>query len=309
MKKMKAYVRNDAASNAIELAEVPIPEVGESEVLVEVRAFGVGVHDRYFIPSHANFPYPIGTEASGIITSIGSKVTDFKVGDRVIFSSSLQPQGGPWAQYAVVPKSSLIPMPEKLSFVEGAAIPVAGRAALESIGTLDLKKNDTLFIAGASGAIGTLVIQLAVARGIRVAGSASRKNHAYMLSLGAEVVVDYCAPDWKRVVTQWGQSGVDAALAVQPGTADDCMDVVKDGGKVVTVSGDRVAPKRNITVQQIMHQEKTQLELVNLVSDIAAAQIRLVIEHVYSFEQAIDALEKTEARHARGKVVVEISGA
>ena len=78
MKKMKAYVRNDAASNAIELAEVPIPEVGESEVLVEVRAFGVGVHDRYFIPSHANFPYPIGTEASGIITSIGNKANCLK---------------------------------------------------------------------------------------------------------------------------------------------------------------------------------------------------------------------------------------
>jgi len=305
---MKAYVRQQARSGAVMLMDVPIPPVDEHEVLVEIRAFGVGVHDRYFIPSTAAFPYPIGTEASGVIVATGSKVADFEVGDAVALTSTLSPKGGPWAQFAVVPERSLMHLPEKLSFVEGAAIPIAGDAALESMKALGLNRGDSLFVAGASGAIGTLVIQLAVARDIRVVGSASSKNHDYIQSLGAEMAVDYAEPDWKKRVKQWMPGGVDAALAIQPGTGQDSLDVVKDGGKVITVSGDSdgVIPERGITVQQMMHHEETRQDLIRLMSDIAAGQVRLVIERVYSFEQALDALEKTETRHARGKLVVSV---
>jgi NADPH:quinone reductase-like Zn-dependent oxidoreductase len=305
---MKAYVRQQATSGTVALMDVPVPEIDDHEVLVEVRAFGVGVHDRYFIPSTATFPYPIGTEASGVIVATGGKVAEFEVGDAVALTSLLSPKGGPWAQFVVVPERSLMRLLEKLSFVEGAAIPVAGGAALESMKALDLKSGDALFIAGASGAIGTLVIQLAVARGIRVVGSASSKNHDDMQSLGAEMAVDYADPDWKKHVKQWMPGGMDAALAIQPGTGQDSVDVVKDGGKVVTVSGDsdRVVPERSITVQQMMHYEETRQDLIRLMSDIAAGRVRLVIERVYPFEQALDALRKTETRHARGKLVVSV---
>lgn len=191
---MRAYVRLGARSGVVELMDVSVPEIADHEVLVEIRAFGVGVHDRYFIPSNAAFPYPIGTEASGVIVDMGSKVAEFEVGDAVVLTSLLSPKGGPWAQFAVVPERSLIRLPEKLSFVEGAAIPIAGDAALESMKALSLKRGDSLFIAGASGAIGTLVIQLAVVRGIRVAGSASSRNHEYMRTLGADKAVDYSDP-------------------------------------------------------------------------------------------------------------------
>ncbi|MDD3365918.1 MAG: zinc-binding dehydrogenase [Sphaerochaetaceae bacterium] len=131
-----------------------------------------------------------------------------------------------------------------MSFVEGAAIPIAGKTALESMRALNLKSGDTLFIAGASGAIGTLVIQLATAQGIIVIGSASQKNHSYMLSLGAQKAVDYSGPNWAQRLKQWIPEGVTAALAIQPGTVEDSMDLVKDGDTVITVSGDdHVNPK------------------------------------------------------------------
>lgn len=307
MKEMKAFVRISAQNNCVELQKVAIPEIDKDEVLVKVQAFGVGIHDRYFIPTNVRFPYPIGTEAAGVITKTGSEVADFQNGDRVILSSSLQLKGGCWSQYVAVSSKMLIPMPDEIDFIQGASIPVAGKTAIESMSALDLKEGDTLFVAGASGAIGTLIIQLAKNQGIRVIGSASSKNHEYMLSLGAEKVVDYSNPDWKDQVKQWVPGGVDAALAIQLGTGEDSMDVVKDGGKVITVSGDKVDSERNIIVQQFQHQLDIQHAIGILIEDITAGKVHPVIEHVYSFEQALDALEKTETRHARGKLVVSMA--
>lgn len=308
MQKMKAYVRTGSQNQQVELTNVAIPEINDDEVLVRVRAFGVGIHDRYFIPNDAVFPYIIGIEASGVITKTGTNVTRFKADDRVILTSVLLTRGGCWAEYVAVPESALIPMPTKMGFTEAAVIPIAGKTALESIRTLDLNPGDTLFVAGASGAIGTFVIQMAAHRGVRVFGSASRKNHDHMLAMGAEMAVDYSDPDWKQTIRKIVPDGVSAALAIQPGTATDSIDVVKDGGKVITVSGDQAESKRDISVEQFQHHEDTQPAVVKLVSDIAEGRIRVVIEQVYPFEQAIEALQKTETRHARGKVVVSLTG-
>ncbi|UJF16378.1 alcohol dehydrogenase catalytic domain-containing protein [Jeotgalibaca sp. MA1X17-3] len=162
---MKAYVRVSAESREIELAEVAVPTPSKDEVLIAVRAFGVGVHDRYFIPPHATFPFPIGSEGSGVIEKIGSEITEFKKGDRVIFSSSMQIKGGSWAEYAVVSEKSIQMMPDNMEFEVGATLPVAGKTAMESIRALNLDKGDTLFVAGASGAIGSFVVQLANKQG------------------------------------------------------------------------------------------------------------------------------------------------
>lgn len=306
MNKMKAFVRINPQSNYVSLTEVDIPHIDENEVLVKVQAFGVGIHDRYFIPKDAKYPYPIGIEGAGVIAKTGSNVKDLQIGNRVILSSSLQPKGGCWAEYVAVSTKMLIPFPNEMDVTQGAAIPVAGKTSLECMHALDLKKGDTLFIAGASGAIGTIVIQLAKRHGIRIIGSASIKNHKYMQSLGAEQTVDYTNPNWKKDVKRWMPDGVDAALAIQPGTGEDSMDVVKNGGKVITVSNDKLEPERNIIVQQFQHQLDMQQVIGDLVEDIVAGKVRIVIEKVYPFAQALKALEKTETRHARGKLVVSV---
>lgn len=151
---MKALVRKNSQNQTIEMAEMPIPEISDNAVLVEVRAFGVGIHDRYFIPNEANFPYTIGSEAAGVITKTGDKIFRFKTGDRVILTSVLQPKGGCWAEYVAVPEDLLTALPDKMDFTEGAAISVAGKKAIESMRAPDLKKGDTLFVADAPGASG-----------------------------------------------------------------------------------------------------------------------------------------------------------
>lgn len=303
---MKAFVRTDAQNLEVKLEEVPIPEVYSDEVLIKVEAFGVGIHDRFFIPMAVRFPYTIGVEGSGIITKLGNGVKGYAIGDRVIFTTVLQPQGGCWAEFAVARVNTLILLPEKLSFAQGAAFSIAAKTALESMRSLRLEKSDTLFIAGASGAIGTLVIQLAAKKGIRVSGSASEKNHEYMKSLGLEKAVDYNDPNWQNEIIKWSNGGVNAVLAIQPGTGIDGIKVVKDGGRLITVSGDNefVTEEREIVIDQMNHHDDMYPRISELLNSISKGEIKIVIEKEYPFEQALQALEKTETKHARGKQVV-----
>ena len=306
--KMKAYVRTSASTQEVELQEVKVPEMHAEEVLIKVEAFGVGIHDRYFIPSDVSFPYIIGSEGSGVIIEKGSQVNGYDIGDKVIFTTVLQMQGGCWAEYAVAQQSALIKRPDNLAAEVGASIPIAGKTTLECMRELNLNKGDTLFIAGASGAIGTLVIQLAKAKGIRISASASSKNHEYMKSLGAEQTVDYNDPDWTTRVKEWSNGGVTKALAIQPGTGEESIQVVKDGGELITVSGDNtsVTSERGVEIRQMGHQLFTNKELIELTDEISNERLKVVIEKVYPFEDALDALKKTETRHARGKLVVKM---
>lgn len=306
---MRAFVRVAAENQAVVEADVEIPPVGSGEVLVALRSFGVGIHDRYFIPPDGPFPYTIGVEGAGVVEELGPDVDSVQVGDRVMVSSSMSPKGGTWAQYVVVGAHSLTPIPETMDFPTAAGVPVAGGSAVDSVAALALGQGDTLFVAGASGAIGTLVVQIAATRGVRVIGSASAVNHEYLLALGAEAAVDYHDVDWPAQVRDWAAGGVDAALAIQPGTGADAQKVVRDGGRVVTVSGDAgsVVAQRGISVEQFQHRgEAARADMAQLINDIASGQVRLVLEHVYPFDEAMAALEKTETRHARGKLAVAV---
>lgn len=266
--------------------------------------FGVGLHDRYFIPPDASFPYVIGTEGAGVVVASGEGTQGLLVDDRVMVSTALNPKGGTWAQLVALPAIGVAATPDALDFPTAAGIPVAGKPAVESLHALDLEPGETLYVAGASGAIGTLVVQMATRRGVRVMGSASERNHDYLRSLGAERAVDYGDPRWPDEVRRWSGGGVDAALAIQPGTPSPSRDVVRDGGRVITVSGDPCEGERGITVEQFVHRPDARQEMADLVDDISEGRIRLVLERVDPFEDALAALEKTETRHARGKIVV-----
>lgn len=308
MSTMSAYVRTSADNQNVELQQVPIPDPDTGEVLVRVQAFGVGIHDSYFIPADADFPYVIGIEAAGIVERVADGVAGHEISDRVMLNCALQPKGGCWAQYVVVPAHALDTMPAQLSFTDAAAIPVAGKTALECMRALDLVAGDTLFIAGASGAIGTLLIQMAGANGLRVSASASAANLDYMRDLGAEQAVDYRNPQWTEQVRQWSSGGVAAAVAIQPKTLHDSLSVTRDGGQAVTVSGDPIEPARGIRAVQLQHHDDMGPAMATLANDIADGRIRLVIEQVYAFDQALDALRQTQTRHARGKRVVRVDG-
>lgn len=305
---MKAFVIAEPGATTVEPADVPVPVIGADELLVRVRAIGVGIHDSYFLPPSIAYPFPIGIEGAGTVDQVGSGVTGYRPGDRIAFVSAMQPKGGTWAEYAAVRADSLIlPLPPDLGFAQAAALPVAGNTTLRAIAGLgDLPPDAALFVAGGSGAIGTVAIQLARHRGWRVGASASQHNHEYLHRLGAEKTVDYHHADWTEEILGWMPGGVDAAIAVQPATSADSMRVTRDGGSVVTVSGDAVTPERGIRVATIPHGIDVRADLARLVDDVAAGTVHIEIERVYPFAEARQALARVQTRHVRGKVVLTL---
>lgn len=306
---MRAFVLPHAGASSIEMSEVSQPQIFDDELLVKVEAVGVGIHDSYFLPADASYPYVVGIEAAGTIEEVGTDVTGYRRGDRIAFVSSLQPKGGTWAEYAAVSAASLIILlPTDVDSVTAAAIPVAGNTVLRALRALDaVPEGGSLFIAGGSGAIGTLGIQLALQRGWRVGASASAVNHDYLTGLGVEKVVDYHDQNWPDQVREWMPAGVDAAMAVQPGTTAESLRVVKDGGQAISISGDSVEPQRGVTLETIPYQADVQGGLELLMADIARGALRVEIERVYAFEDALVALAKVQTRRARGKSVLRVA--
>lgn len=305
---MRAFVKVSSSSDDIRLMDVLIPEIGEHELLVKIHAIGVGVHDEYYLPQDITYPYVVGIEASGVIEQVGRAVTKYQSGQRVTFVSAMQSKGGTWAEYAVVSDSSLIlPIPNDMSFERAAALPVAGNTILKAFRALDLQPGDSIFIAGGSGAIGTLGIQIAKARGYRIAASASAGNHEYMRVLGAELTVDYRDDNWQQVVKDWQPSGVKSAIATQPNTAEQCQLFMKDGGVIVPISGDQFTPERDIELRQLPYAIDVTLELTALTNQIDAGNYTVTIEKTYPFEHALLALEKAKTRHSRGKLIVSLN--
>lgn len=151
---------------------------------------------------------------------------------------------------------------------------------------LHLKYNDKIFIAGASGANGTFAIQLAHKMGCIVSASASKINHFYMKSLGVEKAVDYHDPEWIQQVLDWAPNEVDAAIAIQPNTSIDSMKVVKDGGKIISVSEDQFTTERNIEAVFFPYMMDVKEELINLMDKIAHGEIKCNIENVFNFNEA-----------------------
>lgn len=304
---MKAFVKLSSTDERFALVEVPCPEPEAGELLVRVKAIGVGIHDGYFLPPEGPFPYVIGIEAAGVVERVGPGNAAFQPGDRIAFISAMQAKGGTWAEYAVVDTQSLIiRAPDALSFETAAALPVAGNTILKAFRALPMKRGESLFIAGGSGAIGTLAIQLAAARGYKVLASSSPRNHDYMRSLGAETVVDYNDPDWAAQIRAVFPEGVDAAIGINPGTAAESQVVVKDGGTIVPISGDDFQTTRGIILRHFPYDVDVKDELEELVEQLISGQLKLTIEKVYPFAEAADALAKTATRRARGKVIVSL---
>lgn len=124
---MNAVVVTDrGATDTLSMARVVVPNIDDDEVLVRIRAIGVGVHDRWFIPADARYPYPIGIEGVGIVERIGSAVHGFSEGARVMFVNSGQVKGGVWAEFSAVPGRALVPVPDAMEDQCAAALPVAG---------------------------------------------------------------------------------------------------------------------------------------------------------------------------------------
>ncbi|MGW4763221.1 NADP-dependent oxidoreductase, partial [Streptomyces pseudogriseolus] len=189
---MKAIVFDEFGGiEVLHEAEIDIPQPGPGQARVRVRAVGVNPVDGKIRSGgmEAIFPTTLpavpGGEIAGVVHAVGEGVEHLKVGDEVLGWSDT----GSYAQYALASATVLAPKPAGLDWAHAAALPVASDGAERVLDLLDVKDGETLLIHGASGALGTIAVQLAVARGARVIGTAGPANQEYVTSLGATAMV------------------------------------------------------------------------------------------------------------------------
>jgi NADPH:quinone reductase len=298
------------------LRTLPVPAVDAKDVLVEVHAAGVAVWDLQIRTTmqwvKPRFPYVLGSDGSGIVAAVGSAVTRFKVGDKVYGYCWDNPKGGFYAEYVSAPADCFAKLPKGVSMEAAGALGASGLTALSGVDrALALKKGDAVIIHGASGAVGTLAVQLAKLRGARVLATASGDEGVALVSrLGADVVIDGRKNDIVAAVRQFAPMGVDAVLAFAGGDPlEKCIDGLRKGGKVAYPNGVEPVPKPRdgITVvpYDALYGDQT-VQWSQLNAAIEAKSFEVLVAATFSLADAAAAHKRVEAGRVLGKVVLKV---
>ncbi|MFS4092563.1 NADP-dependent oxidoreductase [Streptomyces sp. AF1A] len=285
----------------LELPEPPSP--GPGQILVSVEAAGVGPWDQLLNGAGWDVglrpPAALGVEGAGTVLAVGAGVTGFAVGDRVLAHEAPLPGGsGFWAERILVNAEHAAPCPPGLDAVHAAALPVNGLTAVQALEELDLGRGQRLLITNGGGATGALAIQLAAAKGIEVTATASAAAAERLLGLGAMEVVDYHDPDWPATV----RGEFDGALIIATGTAEAALPLVRDGGRLCSLTSDAPAEERGITTWDL-YVEPNAAQLVQLAEQAAAGTLKLAPEPL-PLSEGPAAFARVAGGRAGGKKIV-----
>jgi alcohol dehydrogenase len=315
------------------LTDVPQPSPRAGELLVRVYAAGLNPVD-YKTRAGAlrvirNYPLPIvmGNEFSGIVEAVGPGLMRFAKGDHV-FARVDKDIMGAFAEYAVVHQDHAARMPASLDFPSAAAVPLAALTALQALrDELHLSAGHRVFIPGGAGGVGTFAIQIAKHLGAHVATTASTRGEALVRRLGADVVIDYQRERFENKL-----SGYDCAFDLLGGdTLARLWPVLKPGGHVVSIAGipepatarkdlgrgiglaalfwvasltTRLRAARHGVSYRYLFMHPSGADLAYLASLIEAKKIEVVIDRVFPFAEAKEAMAYLETGRAKGKVVL-----
>jgi len=318
----------------IEFADVSRPALKSDEILVQVHAAGLNPIDN-MIPRGTfkpilrfQLPATLGSDLAGVVTEVGSRVTRFKPGD-AIFASIFDLGTGSIAEFAVVPESAAALKPTNLDFVQAASIPMVGLTSWQALKErVNLLAGQKVFIPAGSGGIGTFAIQLAKHLGAKVGTTTSQGNVELVRSLGADEVVDYKKEEFEKVL-----HGYDAVLGTVRGdTLEKSIGILKPGSTIVSLIGPldaafahvrrlnfvlafifglmsrkimRLARKRKVAYSFLFVRPDGN-QLAQIGELLKTGHIQPVIDKVFPFEQAKEALAYLAQGRSRGKVVVKL---
>jgi NADPH:quinone reductase-like Zn-dependent oxidoreductase len=285
----------------------PVPPVGPDVVLVRAHAAGVNPVDLTIrsgglaaaYPHH--FPITPGWDLSGVVERVGPAVVDFAPGDEVFgYVRRDDVQWGTAAELVPVPLRCLAHKPDSLNFAESGALPLAGLTAYQALTeVLDVGEGDRVLVHRASGGVGFFAVQIAVALGAHVIGTASPRNHGFLRDAGVAEVLDYSAGP---ISGQLGEP-VDAVLDLVGGdTLADAPTQVRDPARIASIVDPGVLELggRYVFVRPDSHD----LEELGRMAD--AGQLRVPIAKAFPLGQIADAHRLVAGGHVRGKVVVTV---
>lgn len=214
---MKAIVvKQFGGPEVLQLAEVPTPQPAAGQILVKIGAIGVNPADTYMRSGNyavkPPLPYTPGADAAGTIEAVGEDVKGWKKGDRVYLTGTLT---GAYAEYAVVTLQQVHPLPDRVTFAQGAAMHVPYCTAYYALFLMvDAKPGETILVHGASGGVGIAAVQLARAHGMRVIGTAGSKEGQELVKReGAHDVLDHKDPKhFEQVMQLTGSAGANVIV-------------------------------------------------------------------------------------------------
>ena len=314
--------------------EVPHPTLRDDEMLVEVHAVGLNPIDNMITTGmfkpvlKFQLPATMGSDLAGVVKEVGSRVTRFKPGDAV-FASLFDLGTGSLAEFAVVPERVAAHKPANLDFVQAASVPMVGLTSWQAMKErAGVRAGQKVFIPAGAGGIGSMAIQLAKHFGAQVGTTTSTGNVALVRSLGADVVIDY-----KKQAFEQELRGYDMALGTLKGEEiEKAIGILQPSGKIVSLVGPLDAAfararKLNVILKFVfglMSRKVMRLaarrevaysflfvrpdggQLAEIGKLLTSERIRPVIDKVFPFDQAKEALDYLAQGRAKGKVVVQI---
>jgi NADPH:quinone reductase-like Zn-dependent oxidoreductase len=287
--------------------DLPDPPVGPDAVLVRVHAAGVNPVDVTIREGHLagafphHFPIIPGWDVAGVVEAVGPAVVAFRPGDEVFgYVRRDDVQWGTAAELVPAPQRCLARKPESLSFAEAGALPLAGLTAYQALTeALDVGEGDRVLVHRASGGVGFFAVQIAVALGAHVIGTASPRNHGFLRDAGVAETLDYSAGPISRQLTE----PVDAVLDLVGGdTLADAPKQVRDPARIASVVDPSVLDLggRYVFVRPDTH------DLEELARMADAGQLRVPIAKAFQLGQLAEAQRLLAGGHVRGKVVVTL---
>lgn len=325
-----------------ELRDVPDPKPQPGEVVVDVRACGLNHLDLWLeeagLPIKPTLPRTPGGEVAGVISKVGAEVGEWKIGNRVAVQSNLfcgecefcrrgqesmclksqllgVDRDGGFAEKVVVPASSLVPLPDAVSFETSAALTLAGSTAMHMLQTrADFKAGDWVLVIGGASGVGSAAIQIAKELGARVISTASNpKKRELAQRLGAEFVVDSIDPKWPSEVRRiTNKRGVDVVVEHVGGDVlVKCFDCLARDGTIVTCGA---TAGREVTLnlwplfvkQQrlIGSYGRNRIDMITTLEWAARGVLKPVMDRVVPLAQAAEAFNALRERRVLGKVVI-----
>jgi len=332
---MKAFVINKyGKKEKLQLSDVAKPIIKDTEILVEIHATALNLLDskikdgefKLLLPYKT--PLVLGHDLAGVVVETGRKVTKFKAGDEV-YARPADFSIGTFAEFIAFDQADAALKPKNISMEQAASIPLVGLTVWQAFfEKAHLKKDQKVFIQAGSGGVGTFAIQLAKHLGLEVATTTSSKNSELVKYLGADVVIDYKTQHFENILKDY-----DYVLNSQnEKTLQKSITILKSGGQLVSISGPptpqsakelglswvmkfvfgmisskvRKKAKQHNVDYSFLFMKANGAQLEEITKLIESGIIKPIVDKVYPFEQAQEALEYVESGRAKGKVVLKI---
>ncbi|MFI1092992.1 NADP-dependent oxidoreductase [Streptomyces sp. NPDC020917] len=295
--------------DVLRLQDVEAPQPGPGQVRIAVKIAGVNALDSKIRSGSMSQVFPVtlphvpGVEASGVVDALGEGVEGLAVGDAVFGPTDT----GSYAEFALADAAKVVRKPDSVTWEQAAAIPVADETSYRALELLDLKPGETLLVHAAAGAVGGVAVQVAVARGLTVVGTASEANHDHLRALGA-------------IPVAYGDGLVDRVRAVAPQGVDAALDAAGRGGAVAASIELTGGTDRVVSIADAVGAAKQGVRFTSggpgqyrggpafeeALALLAAGKLDLPVHRVLPLAEAAEAQRLSEAGHLSGKLLLTV---